>query len=240
MSTQPEDASASPLPVSAPDVAAARAEEAAALHDIDVNMPPLEGKTHLLDALTGRLNTRSGNSYTVHMISSENPSMQARIDRFYAARRHLVDEQRREASVAAARNRSAAVVLVLGNPPSGTVAVVMRRRLAAPGDIIVLGANPTAEILGAAFAAFDRSRELTGDDFDDDQVIPVQTASATVIDANDRKQLDDLIAKLRKAPMQQAEDIGIVQGIATDSRTRRTVEMSIDKPGVPLHLHYAR
>jgi hypothetical protein len=228
------------MPLSAPDVAAARAEEAAALYDIDINMPPFEGKAHFLDALTGKLNTRAGNAREIHMVSSNNPAMQARIDRFYAARRHLVEEQRRDASVAAARHRNAAVVLVLGNPPNGTVAVVMRRRLAAPGDVIILPSNVTAETLGAAFAAFDRSRELTGDEFDDDQVIPVQTASATVIDANDRKQLDDLIAKLRKAPMQQAEDIGIVQGIATDSRTRSTVEMSIDKPGVPLHLHYAR
>jgi hypothetical protein len=115
----------------------------------------------------------------------------------------------------------------------------MRRRLAAPGNVIVVGPNPTVETLAAAFAAFDRSRGLTGDDFDYDQVIPVQTASATDVDADDRKQMDELIAKLRKAPMQQAEDIGIVQGIAADSRTRRTVEMSINKPGVPLHLHYA-
>src|SRR5262245_41497731 len=109
---------------------------------------------------------------------------------------------------------------------------------AVPGDVIVLGPNATAETLAAAFAEFDRSRELTGDDFDYDQVIPVQTASVTAVDADHRKQLDDLIAKWRKAPMQQAEGIGIVQGIAANSRTRATVEMWITGPDV--RLHYAR
>ena len=156
MSMQPQDSSANRVPLSAPDVAAARAEEAAAFHDIDVNMPPGEGKVVLLDALTGKLNTRSGNSYTVHMVSSENPAIQARIDRYYTARRHLGEELRREASIADARKYIAAVVLVLGNPPNGTVAVVLRRRLEAPGNVIVLGPSPTAETLGAAFAAFDR------------------------------------------------------------------------------------
>jgi hypothetical protein len=109
--------------------------------------------------------------------------------------------------------------------------------LAVPGDVIVVGPNATAEILGAAFAAFDRSRELTGDDFDYDQMIPVQAASATGVDAKERNRMDGLIAKLRKAPMQQAEGIGIVQGIAVGSRTRTTVEMWIERPGV-VRLHY--
>jgi len=233
---QPEDSSANRMPLAAPDVAAARAEEAAALHDIDVNMPPGEGKVHLIEALTGKYNTPVVNNQgTASIITSDNPVWQARFDRFYAARMHLGEELRREASIAAARNFSAAVVLVFGNPPNGTVAVVLRRRLEAPGNVIVLGPNATAEMLGAAFAAFDRSRELTGDDFDYDQVIPVQTASVTAIDAKERNQMDGLIAKLRQAPMQQAEGIGIVQGIATDSRTRATVEFSTQRRGVRLH-----
>src|SRR5262245_14834345 len=237
MSPLPEDPSASRLPLSAPDVAAARAEEAAALHDIDVNMPPGEGKDHLLDVLTGKLNTHSGNSHTVHMVSSDNPAMQARFDRFYAARRHLGEELRREASVDAARNRGAVVVLALGNPPNGAVAAVMRRRLAAPDNVIVLGPNATAATLAAAFAEFDRLRELTGDDFDDDHVIPVQAVGVTATDAKDRTQMDELLAKVRKATMQPVEDVGNVQAIATDSRTRKTVEFSIEKVGV-FRSHY--
>jgi len=237
MSMQPEDSSANRVPLSAPDVAAARAEEAAALHDIDVNMPPFEGKDRLLDALTGKLNTRSGNSLRIHMVSSKNPAIQARIDRFYAARRRVAEEQRREASVAAARNRGAVVVLALGNPPNGAVAAVMRRRLAVPDNVIVLGPNATAETLAAAFAEFDRLRELTGDDFDYDQVIPVQAAGVTAVDAKDRTQMDELLAKVRKAAMQPVDDVGNVQAIATDSRTRKTVEFSIEKVGV-FRSHY--
>ena len=238
MSTQPENASANRVPLSAPDVAAARAEEAAALRDIETNLPSGESKAHLIEALMGKDDTPVvNNQHRVSIVTSDNPAMQARLDRFYAARRHRVEEQRREASIAAARNRSGAVVLVLGNPPNGTVAVVMRRRLSVPGDVIVVGPNTTAAMLGAALAAFDRSRELTGDDFDDDQMIPVQAASATGVDAKERSQMDALLGKLRKAPMQQAEGIGIVQGIAVGSRTRTTVEMWIERPGV-VRLHY--
>jgi hypothetical protein len=233
MSPQPEDASASRMPLSAPDVAAARAEEAAALRDIETNLPSGETKAHIIESLTGKHVVNNQPTWSV--VTSDNPVWQARFDRFYAARMHLGEEQRREASIAAARNWSAPVVLVLGNPPNGTVAVVMRRRLQAPENVIVLDPNATAETLTAAFAAFDRSRELTGDDYDDDQVIPVQTASVTAVDAKNRKKMNDLIAKLRKAPMQQAEGIGIVQGIATDSRTRATVEFSTQRRGARLH-----
>src|SRR5262245_63189086 len=108
---------------------------------------------------------------------------------------------------------------------------------AVPGDVIVLGPNATAETLAAAFAEFDRLRKLTGDDFDDDQVIPVQAAGVTAADAKDRTQVDELVAKARKAAMQPVEDVGNVQAIATDSRTRKTVEFSIEKVGV-FRSHY--
>jgi hypothetical protein len=236
MSMQHQDSSANRTPLSPPDVAAARADEVAALRDIETNLPPGEGKAIIMDALTGKHDSRvlrSERQFAI--VTSENPIQQARYDRFYAARRHRAEEQRREASIAAARNRIAVVVLVLGNPPNGTVAAVVRRRLEFPENVILLGPNATVETLGAAFAEFDRSRELTGDDFDHDQMIPVQTPSATDIDAKDRNQMDGLMAKLRKAPMQQVEGVGTVQAIATNSRTRRSVEFWIETHGVRSH-----
>src|SRR5262249_21061061 len=87
MSMQPQDSSANRVPLSAPDVAAARAEEAAALHDIDVNYPPGEGKAHLMGVLTGKLDSGVvDNVHRVHIIEFKNPVWQARLERLYAAR----------------------------------------------------------------------------------------------------------------------------------------------------------
>lgn len=210
---QPDGVPASRLPLSPPDVEAARAEEAAALRDIDANFPPGDGKTRIMDALTGK------RRHFFSVVDSDNAAWNARFERFYAARAKIGKEERRAASIAAARGWLAPVVVVLGTPPNG-IAVVLRRQAVRPMNVIVLAPNATPETLGAAFAMFDQSRELTGDVLEDDQVLDIQAvASATGVDAKDRKRMDDLLVELRAAPARQVDGLGIVQAVDTHSGT---------------------
>src|SRR5262249_53159360 len=141
-----------------PDVAAARAAEAAALHDIEANFLS-ERKAQFLEALTGAQAIRDGKSVTIRTVKTPtDPVMQARIDRYYDARKHRGDEERRAASIDAAGSRSAYVTVVLGSPPNGTVAAVLRRSSKFPENVIVLGPNATGETLGAAFFVLNQSR----------------------------------------------------------------------------------
>src|SRR5262245_13541064 len=117
MSMRRDDSSVNRAPLSPPDVASARAAEAAALRDIDVNYPPGEDKAHLMDLLTGKLDSGVvDNVRHIHIIKFKNPVWQARLERYYAARRHRYEEERREASLAAAR--VASIVVVLATPPN--------------------------------------------------------------------------------------------------------------------------
>jgi hypothetical protein len=207
---------------SKPDVAAARAEQEAALRDIEAFFPPeapAEAKKHLMDALTGKgTSVSSGKGITVSYFDSPNPELNARFKRFYAAREKLGEEERREKSIASARGMVVTVVVALGTPPNGTVAAVLRRISKTPTDVIVLGPNATGETLGAAFHVLDQSRENYGDAIENDHVIGIQEAKAAQVDPNYLKYMDNMVAKLRRAPTRPVDGVGNVQAIDMNSR----------------------
>jgi len=198
--------------VGPPDVAAARADEAAALKQIETNLGP-ESRGPVMAALTGE--NHDGYHY---LVKGKTAEWNDRYTQYYAARTRRLAEERRDASVAAAYRRGGVtVVIALAEPPTGSQAAVLRRQDAGSANVIVLGPNATAETLGGAFAAFDKSRQWYGDDLTQDIMISVQDARAVSVDRDYMARLGQLMDRLRGAPARSIDGVGIVKAISIRS-----------------------
>lgn len=204
-------------PLGAPDLAVARAAEAAVLQEIKMNLRPQDSAL-VLGVLAGRCpqsdapaTKRSG-----HFMCGmrDNSPASTVYTRYYAARAHRQAEERRAESIARAREYSSInIVVALGALPSGDQALVLRRPATAPLDVIVLGSGSTGEALGGALAALDQTRAEFGDRLDAGMTVGVRDSHPTNVDAVFRRQLDDFVTRLRNAPFRVIEGVGNMRAI---------------------------
>jgi hypothetical protein len=204
-------------PLGAPDLAVARAAEAAALQEITTHLHP-EDRAQIIAALAGKnpeptAPVKEGSGHYLYGVRDNSASLPM-YARYFAARAHRQAEERRAASIARARARGGIdVVVALGGPPSGDEAVVLRRQATTPFAVIVLGPGSTGEALGGALAALEQNRADYGDDLDDHLTIGLRDAHATNVDAIFSRQLQDIIARLRNAPIRVIEGVGNVRAL---------------------------
>jgi hypothetical protein len=187
-----------------PDVAAAEADEAAALERV-LSLLPAEMRSQVSTTLR-----RPG-----HIISgTANQQFSELIGHYYAARNRARLERRRAMSIAQARQRGRVqVVVIRGTPPDGSAGLVLRRRLADPQNVIILGQSATAEALGGALAALDISRSRHGDDLAADETIGFRDVQAKAVPPSEMARLQRLVARLSHAPARLVDGFGTVPAI---------------------------
>lgn len=191
-----------------PDVTAAKAAEAAALDRIASHLPPDRRDQFLARLLEQRPMTFS------YIASTSDPVLSKLISAYYRVRGARIREEQRQKSVDAARSRPMGmhVTVTIGQPPAGAVALVLRRRLVDPFDVIVLGPDPTVEMLNAALVRFDESRADNGDDLVFGQTLLVAQPLATTASPYQR-QLDRWLEQLRHAALIPIAEVGNVRAI---------------------------
>ena len=199
-----------------PDVIAAKAAEAAALDRLANHLPADRRDQFLARLLEHRPTTIS------YITSTSDRDLSALISAYYRVRSTRVREELRQKSVDAARSRPIGlrVTVVVAQPPAGAVALVLRRRLVDPFDVIVLGPDPTAEMLNAALVRFDQSRAYDGDDLLFGQTLVVAQPLATNASPY-RRQLDRWLDQLRHAAPIPVAELGNLPAIRIQSAVLR-------------------
>lgn len=197
----------------APNLDAARADEAAVLREIEQHLQP-EDHDVIMSALRG-----TGAGRTAMFVEGRTPEWIDRYSRYYAALTHRVAEESRSASIAAARRRGPAHVAIVV-AASAAPTTVLRRQSEFPANVIVLGADATINTLGAGLATLERSRESFGDDLVHDIVIEIDPAHSATLDPAVLARYSDVFRDLQSAPLRAIAGVGTVRAIDVSSPSR--------------------